>query len=446
MDNEFEIKDGEKAAEEAVEETVEEVGNDEEFDIPSYTVRPEYRTERPFVENNISYTPEPVKKEKKKKKEKRGLGAAGIALIVILSLIFAAAAGVAGAYLGLKYFDKGNNDSIKTTVVYKDAEKPTPSSDGSTKTYADIHAEVCDSVVSITTEYQTVGFWSYIVSGAGSGVIMSEDGYIITNHHVIRSEESGGYAEKITVILNDGTEYDAEVVGSDENADIAVIKIDATGLKSAVVGDSDKLVVGEEVIAIGNPLGTLSGTMTNGIISALERDITVEDVQMSLLQTNAAINPGNSGGGLFNMDGALIGIVNAKSQGSDIEGLGFAIPVNDAIETATEIIENEGKIKTSKTIIGITTVTINNLSDARKHGVNAYGVYIYEVLEGYNDGVLEEGDRIIAVEESEIASGEDVSKIVKLHDPGDEIEMVIYREGKVLTLKVQCFENTEEDE
>lgn len=195
--------------------------------------------------------------------------------------------------------------------------------------------QVADSVVEIITEGSSSGVLSGIGSGAGSGVIISENGYIVTNHHVING------AGAITVRLTDGREYEAGVVGSDADTDIALIKIDATGLCAAVIGNSGDIAVGQEVVAIGNPLGTLGGTVTDGIISALDRTIMIDGHSMTLLQTNAAINPGNSGGGLFNRSGELIGIVNAKQSETGVEGLGFAIPVDIAWETVKSIAENE---------------------------------------------------------------------------------------------------------
>lgn len=201
---------------------------------------------------------------------------------------------------------------------------------------------ISPSVVSITTEAVQQGqawYGSYVTSGAGSGVILSSDGYILTCAHVVDD------ADTVTVTTSDGTEYDAEVVGSDTADDIAVLKIDATDLTAAVIGDSDAASVGETVYADGNPGGTLSGTITEGIVSALNREITVETdsgeaITLNVIQTSAAVSPGSSGGGLFNDQGELIGIVNAKSSDTSDEGLGFAIPINDAISIAKDIIEN----------------------------------------------------------------------------------------------------------
>ena len=192
---------------------------------------------------------------------------------------------------------------------------------------------VADTVVEITTTNVVTDrfYGQYVTSGAGSGVIISENGYIITNNHVIDG------AQRIYVRLTDGSEFEAKLIGGDAEKDIALIKINATGLKAAVMGSSKSLVVGQEVVAIGNPLGSLGGTVTDGIISALDRTVVVDGHQMTLMQTNAAINPGNSGGGLFNRAGELIGIVNAKQSDTGIEGLGFAIPIDIAWDAAKTI-------------------------------------------------------------------------------------------------------------
>ena len=173
-----------------------------------------------------------------------------------------------------------------------------------------------------------------VQAGSGSGIILTSDGYIVTCKHVVDG------AETIKVILNDDTEHDAKLIGSDSRSDRAVLKIDATNLSPATLGDSDMLTVGEDVIAIGNPLGELRGTATSGIISALSREVTVESTSMKLIQTDAAISPGNSGGGLFNASGSLVGIVNAKASSSNSEGLGFAIPVSSVKTIISNLIDH----------------------------------------------------------------------------------------------------------
>jgi serine protease Do len=206
-----------------------------------------------------------------------------------------------------------------------------------------VYYAVADSVVEITTEMNATGGFlnSFVSEGAGSGVIITEYGLIVTNHHVVDG------ASNIVVRLTDGSQYRATLVGSDRNSDLAVLKIDPAGkrLTVAPLGCSGDLVVGEDIIVIGNPLGSLGGTLTTGIISATERSIVVDGVEMTLLQTNAAINPGNSGGGLFNMAGELVGIVNAKMAGEDVEGLGFALPIDYAHGIIEDLI-NYGRVVT----------------------------------------------------------------------------------------------------
>ena len=268
--------------------------------------------------------------------KKRRCISAGRILRTVVSLVLAAAVGFAGGYVGSMV---GNNHKLviqaaDRTEQLNDALASSTSTGGDNLTTAQVAALVTPSVVPITTEAVVYSNWSWfgqrqIESGAGSGVIISDDGYILTCAHVVDG------ADDITVQV-DGTDYDATVIGSDTTSDVAVLKIDAEGLTPAVVGDSNALTVGEEVMAVGNPLGNLSGTVTNGIVSALNRDVSIQNndgsiLNLSLIQTNASISPGNSGGGLFNMAGELVGIVNAKSDASGAEGLGFAIPINNAI-------------------------------------------------------------------------------------------------------------------
>jgi len=452
--------------------------NNENLNNTDNITEPETVSEKSAAEDNaaeaehvISYRPEDTsvsdvpytslrteetagnkQKKEKVKKQKRTFGAGFAAVLLIGSIFLSAGFGMFGAYAVMNYYDTtgtetpvGNENQPASTspvVIYRDPSTEA-SAENSDYNYSDVEAVAGDSVVAITTEFKTQGLWGYVSQGAGSGVVMSADGYIITNNHVVASSsKSDTYADTITVRMKNGGEYDAVVIGGDEKADVAVIKVtlpDGESLVPAVFGDSDTLVVGEEVVAIGNPLGELSGTLTNGIISALAREVEVEGVTMNLLQTNAAINPGNSGGGLFNMEGKLVGIVNAKSSGTGIEGIGFAIPANDALETAEKIIENGGSIKDPTVIIGITTYNIQTVTDARKFGVNSIGVYVYILEEGYNDQVLKVKDRILAVDGVEINSGSDVAEIVQSHKAGDKIEFIIYREGRLMTVEVTCY-------
>ncbi|MCL2140430.1 MAG: trypsin-like peptidase domain-containing protein [Dehalococcoidia bacterium] len=248
--------------------------------------------------------------------------------LVSVCILCSSAAGFGGMFLAYNILGQdtqpalaGSNGNTGQTTVDKINHSEPPLS------IAEVAALTKDSVVEISTEVVTTygRFGSFVSSGAGSGVIVSNDGYIVTNEHVI----SG--ASKISVYVHD-VEYTASLIASSKTDDLAILKIEASGLAPAVFGSSDSLIVGETVVAIGNPLGKLGGTVTSGIISALNREISVDGQIMTLLQTDASVNPGNSGGGLFNLYGELVGIVNAKSTGSDVEGLGFAIPINSALD------------------------------------------------------------------------------------------------------------------
>ena len=358
----------------------------------------------------------------------------------ILALVLVAAVGFGGGYGGALLALKQNPQR----VIYQG----TTNSDGSvanlttdTLDLTTVSSMVTPSVVAITTEEvvtSNYGFWfggEYVQSGAGSGVIMTSDGYIITNQHVVEG------ASTITVTLSDDTEYPATLVGSDSVNDIAVIKIEAEGLTPAVMGNSDNLVVGQSVIAVGNPMGVLGGTVTNGIISALNRDVTVNNQKMTLIQTNAAISPGNSGGGLFDANGQLIGIVNAKSSGSNTEGLGFAIPINTALSVATDLIDN-GYV-TGRPALGITVVDVQDSQTAAQMGVSSAGVYVYQVSEGSGAQAagIQPGDRIIAVENVLVETKEQVSEEVRNHNVGDTIQLQIARDGNIMNVEVTLGES-----
>ena len=295
------------------------------------------------------------------------------------------------------------------------------------------------SIVEIQTEMVTNGSFlqQYVQTGAGSGIIISQDGYIVTNNHVIED------ATSITVRTSDGTSYSAQLVGTDSRTDIAVLKIDATGLQPVTLGNSDNLNVGDTAIAIGNPLGELGGTVTNGIISALDRTIVLDNEEMTLLQTNAAINPGNSGGGLFNSRGELIGMVVAKSSGEDIEGLGFAIPSNLVSQVAQELINN-GYV-TGRPALGVTVVNITSSQLAMQYGVNSLGVYISEVSSGSaaEQAGLQVGDRIISVDDRVVESYTDLSSILDDHAVGDTIEILVGRNGTTVTVSLTLQEMTQ---
>ena len=293
------------------------------------------------------------------------------------------------------------------------------------------------SVVEITTETVANDMFmrQYVTEGAGSGVVISEDGYIATNNHVIDG------ASKIKVRLTTGEEYDAKLIGTDPQTDVAVIKVDGVKLKPVTYADSDQLVVGDTAIAIGNPLGELGGTVTNGIISALDREIELENQKMTLLQTNAAINPGNSGGGLFNNKGELIGLVVAKSGGSNVEGLGFAIPVNVVKEVVKSIID-VGYVQ-GRPVLGIQVVDIDSAQRAYQYGVNQLGVYVMALTEGTKaeKSGLKVGDCLVAIGDTQVTSTADLKRILQQHKVGETVKVIVSREGKLVTLQVELAES-----
>ncbi len=379
-----------------------------------------------YYGGNPTYMPPQTEKKKKEKKS----GTRAVAWLTALCIVCSALFGVGGVFVGSRLF--GNNSVVTPgkTVNYNSGEIMTPKdSDGTVVTAAEIAA---DSVVEITTEKVTFFYGEYISSGAGSGVIINSEGYIITCAHVVDG------ADSITVKLTNGDSHEAELIGSDTQTDIAVIKIDATGLIAASIGDSDKVVVGETAIAIGNPLGSLGGTVTSGIVSALNREIEIDGQKYSLLQTDASINPGNSGGGLFDIDGNLIGIVNAKSSdpssGTTIEGLGFAIPINSAIEIAKQLVDNGyvgGRVNLGIYVCEVDENT--SLTSLYQSGyanlvnyINEYGVYFLEYQAGQSGDLLF-GDRIIAIDDVSVSSRNDILSLLEEYEIGDTVTVSVSR-------------------
>lgn len=297
-------------------------------------------------------------------------------------------------------------------------------------------AKTVDSVVEISTEQTVQGSFmqQYVVQGGGSGIIITEDGYITTNNHVIAD------ATQIKVTLRNGQTYNATLVGTDATSDLAVIKIDAKDLKPATFGDSSKLVVAESVFAIGNPLGELGGTVTQGIISALERTITIDNQEMTLLQTTAAINPGNSGGGLFNLAGECVGVVNAKSSGSGIEGLAFAIPSNSAVKVIQDLMQY-GFVR-GRVMLGITMLDVTDQYTLYRYNLKDYGVYISKITSGSDaeKAGLKSADRLITIDGVKINSSATARKQIQNHSVGDKITVVVSRDGTEMTFEITLTE------
>ena len=296
-----------------------------------------------------------------------------------------------------------------------------------------------DTITTATTNSFWYGYGqSYEVPGSGSGVILTEDGYIATCAHVVDG------AKSVKVTLNDDTSYDAAIVGTDKKNDIAIIKIDAKDLTPAVVGDSETLTVGSEVIAIGNPLGELRGTATAGIISAVNRTIEVEGQAMTLIQTDAAISPGNSGGGLFDATGKLIGIVNAKVSDSRAEGLGFAIPVNSVLDEISDLL-NYGYV-TGRPYLGVSTqdVTLRSRDRMWYYSDGTRCVLVEKVVKdsAAEQAGIQSGDLILKLEDKTISSGEDLSAAIGAYKPGDKATLTIQRDGQEMTVEVTFGEYT----
>lgn len=366
-------------------------------------------------------------------------------LILAFAFLFVALfSGFLGANFALAGLDNATTNQIANNSTQNEINQagfltnknPLKTDNSEPLTAVAVAAMTANSVVEINTEI-TASFWGqrYTSQAAGSGVIINTDGYIVTNAHVIEG------AQKITVRTTDGTDYSAKLIGRDSQSDLAVLKINGGSFTAATLGNSSQLVLGQEIVVIGNPLGKLGGTVTKGIISALDREITIDNQTMNLLQTDAAINGGNSGGGMFNMYGELVGIVNAKSSGIGIEGLGFAIPIDDAKSVINDLIDN-GYV-TGRAVIG---VTLTQVADS---GYYYYypqqqryeaGIYVYAV--NVPNCPLQEGDMLVTLDGTEIKALSDVSDVLKKHSPGDLIKATVKRDGSTKTLSITLREST----
>lgn len=358
-----------------------------------------------------------------KKEKKHGRGMKTAALVLACSLL----SGATGAAAVSAVRPAASDSTTLIESARKTAAVEMAYTDGTEKmTAAEVYAANVNSTVGITTQI-TTNYFGYRTSAAaaGSGFIISADGYIVTNYHVIEDSNS------VTVTTYDGKTYDAVIVGCDESNDLAVLKIDAYGLTPVVFGDSDALNVGDDVIAIGNPLGELTFSLTKGTVSALDREVTLSaDVTMKLIQTDAAINSGNSGGALFNMYGEVIGITNAKYSSSaateaSIDNIGFAIPMNSVKTVITSIIE---KGYVSKPYIGV------QLSDA------ADAALIYSVENGSpaEKAGLKANDIVTEANGKEITGAADLKDLVSTLNPGDALSLTVSRgdENTEITITV----------
>ena len=395
-----------------------------------------YYSGHPVQSSPYRYVPEP----KSAKKKKRSWV---LPLVVALCCLLSGACGVGGVLMvqhiqaqQVEEVPEENVSHVLQGIRENSVIEIVQVGTGAQMTPAEVYAANVNSTVGITTSV-TTNFWGYQSTSAasGSGFIISDDGYILTNFHVIEDSDS------ITVSMFGGDSYEAALIGYDESNDIAVLKIEAEGLSPVILGDSDNMNVGDSVVAIGNPLGELTFTLTSGAISAKDREVTFSNnVSMNLLQTDCAINSGNSGGALFNLYGEVIGVTNAKystssSSSASIDNIGFAIPINSIMNIVESIIE-KGYI--SKPYIGISVLDVS--AETQAYGIPA-GAAIQAVSE---DGPaaqagLQKGDVITTVDGKTMTSKELVSYIGEA-SVGQEMVFSIYRQGEELEITVYVGE------
>ena len=394
--------------------------------------------------NNFTYqySAQPEPQTPRKKEKKRGSG-----WIVALALCFALIGGVigGGAVWGLANLSEELPTVGSTTVNILQGKRENVTLNineietGKLMTAAEVYAANVNSTVGIQTSITSTNFWGQQVTGAasGSGFILSKEGHIVTNYHVIKG------ANSVTVSTYDGKSYDAKIIGYDEDNDLAILKVEATDLKPAVLGSSAKLNVGDDVVAIGNPLGELTFSLTRGSVSSLSREVTFSEGNvMELIQTDCAINSGNSGGALFNLYGEVVGITNAKYSGSSsseasIDNIGFAIPI-DSVRAIMESILEKGYY--AKPYIGVSVQDVTK-TESQKYGVPT-GAVVDKVVSGSPADLagLKEIDVITAVNGTEISGVNDLKRVLSRSQVGDQLTLTVWRQNKTLTLTVTVGE------
>jgi len=394
----------------------------------------------PQLRQEYFYQPQteaPVKPRQEKKPRRplwKGI-LAGILVVTLVAGSCAATAAMVNDYWEDRMDDTVDmlTDKIDDLQEQLDSAASAPMgvlpADGSAMTPAQLYASNVNSVVAISTTVQANSFYGPTQgSSSGSGFILTEDGYIITNYHVVEK------ATAIQVITHDGTSYTAALIGSDATNDLAVLKIEATGLSAATLGSSHSLLIGDMVVAIGNPLGELSSTQTVGYISGIDREVSTDSLTtISMIQTDAAINPGNSGGPLFNMQGQVIGITTAKYSGTTIEGIGFAIPIDDVAPLIEDLISH-GYV--TGAYMGV-SVTNTDEAAAAKFGLPT-GAYIDSVEEGgaADRAGIQPKDIIIAVGEHTVSNVTDLTRSLRNFKAGDTATVTLLRSGKELKLEI----------
>ena len=368
---------------------------------------------------------------------------------IIIIFLIALLGGACGTYGTLTINKYTNSETTNTSESANSITTEVLYSNQNEGSYAKAISKAIDTVVQISTKAtsSTTNFFGQSTTSdatvLGSGVIISNDGYIVTNNHVVEG------ANEISVTLNNNDVYDAKVIGTDSKTDLALIKIEASNLAYSNLVDSDTLELGQEVVAIGNSLGKGTSS-TNGIISALNREVTINNYTMTLILTNAEVNSGNSGGGLFDMNGNLVGIVNAKimsqttsSSSTSVEGMGYAIPANTVKKIVDELMNN-GYVKDRATL-GVKVITNNSYLEYYGYS-DTTGAVISEVVENgpaYKAG-LEAGDIIIAINNDTVESFTDLSKELDNYAVGDVVTVTVNRNNKLKEFKVTLGENINE--
>ena len=376
-----------------------------------------------------------------------------IAALILACAVVGGGAGVGGAALYSSVFASQPSVIYQNTQPISTQADPVASSSGQAMTPEQLYAANVDACVGITVSTTMTNIFGYTSTSAasGSGFVITADGYIVTNYHVIEDAVKDS-SVSITVSFHDGSSYPATLVGGEEDNDVAVLKIEASGLQTVTLGDSDQLKVGQAVMAIGNPLGELTYSLTDGLISALDRLITTgsgnDSTTMNMLQTNCAINPGNSGGPLFDSYGNVVGIVSAKytqsSSGVSAEGLGFALPINDVKEILSDLIEH-GYV-TGKPYLGIQVQDVS--SEAQRYGVSA-GAAVLFVAEGScaQEAGLQVNDIIVAIDDTAVDSSSALTAALSSdYKAGDTATLTVIRNQQEITLTVTFDEQNAETE
>ena len=380
-------------------------------------------------ENHFNTAPQ------KPKRNKKGFSAGLVALTLSVALFGGLIGGVSTGY----FFSQKN--AAATPVAYTaPANESTPNfattiAATSSKTINSVYETYKSAVVGVKNNGTSTNVFGQTTESAssGTGFIISADGYIITNNHVIEG------ANKVTVTLFSGDSYEATIVGADTDNDVALLKINATGLNTVKIGNSDNLVVGETIFAIGNPLGELTYTVTAGIVSAEDRAINENGMPINMFQTDVAINPGNSGGPIFNLDGEVVGISTAKYASANIEGIGFAIPINDAVKVANQL-KTTGHV-TARPYLGVSVSDVSNMPN-NTTGLTK-GIYVAAVDPngGASKGGIQKGDVITKIDSKDIKATTDLTLLLKSHVAGDTVKVTVYRNSQYVTLSVTLTEN-----